>query len=54
MIQLTYLFLLCFGFDSNVKELKELESSKSNFVEVVHALLEDAEERKRFFKVGYC
>ncbi|KAM4711622.1 uncharacterized protein FYW61_020781 [Anableps anableps] len=32
------------------EELNELESSKSNFVEVVYALLEDAEERKRFFK----
>ncbi|XP_014898319.1 uncharacterized protein LOC106953796 isoform X2 [Poecilia latipinna] len=32
------------------EELNELESSKSNFVEVVYALLEDAEERRRFFK----
>ncbi|XP_036004839.1 uncharacterized protein LOC105915894 [Fundulus heteroclitus] len=31
------------------EELNELASSKSNFVEVVYALLEDAEERKRFF-----
>ncbi|XP_028287104.1 uncharacterized protein LOC114452117 isoform X7 [Parambassis ranga] len=30
--------------------LEELENSKSNFVEVVHTLLEDPEERKRFFK----
>uniref|UniRef100_A0A3B5QHB5 Uncharacterized LOC102217661 n=1 Tax=Xiphophorus maculatus TaxID=8083 RepID=A0A3B5QHB5_XIPMA len=36
--------------DCGQEELNELESSKSNFVEVVYALLEDAEERKRFFK----
>lgn len=38
------------GAGCGQEELKELESSKSNFVEVIHALLEDAEERKRFFK----
>ncbi|XP_015235922.1 PREDICTED: uncharacterized protein LOC107088325 [Cyprinodon variegatus] len=35
--------------DCNQEELNELESSKSNFVEVVYALVENAKERKRFF-----
>ncbi|XP_049423152.1 uncharacterized protein LOC125883072 isoform X1 [Epinephelus fuscoguttatus] len=32
------------------QELEELENSKSNFVDVVHILLEDTEEREMFFK----
>ncbi|XP_069012861.1 uncharacterized protein [Embiotoca jacksoni] len=32
------------------EELEEFENSKSNFAEVVDTLLEDSEERKRFFK----
>uniref|UniRef100_A0A3Q3G027 C2H2-type domain-containing protein n=3 Tax=Kryptolebias marmoratus TaxID=37003 RepID=A0A3Q3G027_KRYMA len=32
-----------------LEELEEMEESKSNFVEVVHALLDDPEEKKRFF-----
>ncbi|XP_051803444.1 uncharacterized protein LOC110967438 isoform X5 [Acanthochromis polyacanthus] len=35
---------------SDQEELEELEKSKSNFVEVVHTLLEDMDERKIFFK----
>ncbi|MEQ2224771.1 hypothetical protein ILYODFUR_010963 [Ilyodon furcidens] len=35
--------------DCGQEELNELESSKSNFVEIVYALLKDTEERKRFF-----
>lgn len=30
-----------------------MENSKSNFVEIVHVLLEDTEERKMFFKVRH-
>ncbi|XP_039892028.1 uncharacterized protein LOC120736115 isoform X2 [Simochromis diagramma] len=32
------------------EDATELENSKSNFVEVVHAILEDPEERQRFYK----
>ncbi|KAM9328177.1 uncharacterized protein KZ484_019530 [Pholidichthys leucotaenia] len=32
------------------KEVERLENAKSNFVEVVHGLLEDTNERQRFFK----
>nr|XP_020455284.1 uncharacterized protein LOC109959892 isoform X2 [Monopterus albus] len=34
----------------SLQELEELENSKSNFVDIVHTLLEDPEERERFFK----
>ncbi|XP_041833672.1 uncharacterized protein LOC121634810 isoform X2 [Melanotaenia boesemani] len=40
---------LTIGSSCGQEELEELESSKSNFVEVVHALLKDTEERRRFF-----
>ncbi|XP_037616689.1 uncharacterized protein LOC119482862 isoform X2 [Sebastes umbrosus] len=41
---------LSMGSTCDQEELEELESSKSNFVEVVHILLEDTEERKMFFE----
>lgn len=41
---------LTISSSSDQEELEELEKSKSSFVEVVHTLLKDAEERKRFFK----
>lgn len=40
-----------FVFDTIWQDATELENSKSNFVEVVHAILEDPEERQRFYKV---
>ncbi|XP_042367377.1 uncharacterized protein LOC121961452 [Plectropomus leopardus] len=41
---------LTVGSTCDQQELEELENSKSNFVEVVHVLLEDTEERELFFK----
>ncbi|XP_044041421.1 uncharacterized protein LOC122870995 isoform X4 [Siniperca chuatsi] len=41
---------LTMGSTCDQQELEELENSKSNFVEVVHILLKDTEERKMFFK----
>ncbi|XP_045927797.1 uncharacterized protein LOC123984749 isoform X2 [Micropterus dolomieu] len=41
---------LTIGSSCEQEELEELENSKSNFVEVVHLLLEDTEERRMFFK----
>lgn len=38
------------GSNCGQEELEELENSKTNFVEVVHSLLEDPEERTVFFK----
>ncbi|XP_041850745.1 uncharacterized protein LOC121645983 isoform X2 [Melanotaenia boesemani] len=40
---------LTIGSSCGQEELEKLESSKSNFVKVVHALLKDTEERRRFF-----
>lgn len=40
-----------FVFDTIWQDATELENSKSNFVEVVHSILEDPEERQRFYKV---
>ncbi|XP_035813131.2 uncharacterized protein LOC111581860 isoform X1 [Amphiprion ocellaris] len=41
---------LTISCSSDQEELEELEESKSNFVEVVHTLLEDTDELKIFFK----
>ncbi|KAM9327520.1 uncharacterized protein KZ484_018999 isoform 2-T2 [Pholidichthys leucotaenia] len=41
---------LTLGSSCDHKEFEELENAKSNFVDVVHALLEDTKERLRFFK----
>ncbi|KAM9846052.1 uncharacterized protein ACBR49_011016 [Aulostomus maculatus] len=38
------------GSDCHQQEVEELENSKSNFVDVVHSLLEDPAERNMFFK----